>query len=129
MNDSQLACLGALGLALAIPSEAAAQDCKPNFSGKDRLTKAQTDVWSQYVSSTGLMSQLVLEKANVNLNFAIARIGDVTIVQLTLTKEEEPNKVARAVLESQYQASKGNQIVLGFKEGGTPLTFVASEAT
>ena len=129
MDDHHVVWLGALSLALAAPCLGAAQNCKPNVSGKDRVTKAQSDVWAQDVSSTGFMSQVVLEKANVNLNVAIARIGEFTIVQLTLTKEEDQNKVARAVLESQYRAEEGNQIVLGFKEGGTPLTFVASRAT
>jgi hypothetical protein len=121
--------LGLIAVALASPASGAAQNCKPDVSGKDRITKAESNFWTQNVATTGFMSQVVLEKANVTLNLAIGRVGDSTLLSLTLTKEEEPEKVARAVLESQYQAQRGNEIILGFKEGGTPLKFVASEAT
>ena len=116
----------ALSTLLLIPSSVSAQKCKPTVSGKEKLTKLQMDMWSQDVATTGFLSQVVLEKANVNLNLAVGRIGEFNVVRLTLTKEEESEKIARAVLESQYRAEKGNEFMLGFKEGGTPLRFVAS---
>lgn len=121
--------VGVCGILFLIPTTVIAQKCKPTLSGKEKLTKLQMDLWAQDVATTGFLSQVVLEKANVNLNVAIGRVGDANVVRLTLTKEEEPEKVARAVLESQYRAEKGNEFMFGFAQGGTPLRFVASDAT
>jgi hypothetical protein len=103
------------------------RNCKPDVSSFDKITKAKFESWGQDVYTTGFLSQVVLESAEVNINTSIVRVGDLNFIRVVLTKDEE--KIARAVLEDRYRAAKGNVFLLGFKQGGTPFQFVADDAT
>lgn len=123
-------CVGVVvgGLMTLSAAASAADDCKPSVSGKDKLTKKETMAWSQEVSGTGFASRVVMENANVTVSVLVGREGDTNIVQAAMSKAEEPDKAARVLLESGFKAEKGDQFHIGFKEGGDPLSFTATQA-
>ncbi len=108
-------------------SGAWAQDCKPNVSTRDKITKAQVTEWAQGLYQTGLIASTLTGSAEINISGSFLRDGSANAVNLILSKQE--TNVARAVLESQYKADKGNEFSFGFKNGGAPLKFVADAVT
>lgn len=56
----------------------------------------------------------------------VHRDGDKNYIVIIIEKKDE--KLARMAFESRYHAAKGDQIILGFKNGD-PLTFVATEVS
>lgn len=115
------------GLLFVLSSPVAAQNCKPDFSGKDKMTKVEVAEWSQNLYQTGFLASALLTSSEINITAAIQRKGDSNLMIIVLSKQEE--NVARAVVESPYRAEKGNEFLFGFKEGGTPLTFVAVDVS
>src|SRR5437016_4754773 len=87
---------------LASPSELRA-GCKPDFSGRDNLTKQPVDRWNQVLSSSGFMAAALLDN-DVTFTASIMRNGARTYVILIFEKVEE--NLARAAFESHYHASK-----------------------
>ena len=116
-----------IALAVVLSDPLAAQNCKPDASTKDKITKVQIDEWAQSLYQTGILASALTSSSEVNITGSISRVGDVTFMNIILAKQE--SNVARAVLESQYHAEKGNQFLFGFKEGGTPLTFTADQVS
>jgi kynureninase len=114
-------------LLMVMPTFVEAQNCKPTVSGKDKITKVQTDEWGQILYETGFLASAVMTTSEVNIGGTIARIGDVNTINVVLTKSE--SNTARAVLESPYKAEKGNEFIFGFKEGGEPLRFTADSVS
>jgi len=113
--------------ATALPFSLQGGNCKPNFSGKDRITKAVTSEWAQSLYHTGLLAAALVTTSQINVTASVARIGDANTVNIILEKQE--SNPGRAVVESPYKAEKGNEFLFGFKEGGDPLRFIADVVT
>jgi len=105
------------------PSSALAQDCRPNKSGPDPITRQQVDIWWQVISSTGILKQALLDD-DFSITATIGRYGLANAVNLELKKEIE--SLAKAAFESKYHAVKGNQFWCGLKDGPS-LAFTATE--
>jgi hypothetical protein len=112
-------------VALCASSETSAQSCKPEYSTQDKISKEQTDVWSQVLYKTSFGGSL-MGSSEVGITGAVGRYGASNAVNLQIEKKEE-SKV-NATFESQFNAQEGNRFSFGFKSGD-PLTFVASDAS
>lgn len=102
-----------------------ADSCKPDFSGKDSITKKQLDQWQQVLRQSGIMSAALMGN-DVTFTGFVQRGGDKNFVMISIQKVEE--NLARATFESQYSATKGDQIMFGFADGD-PLSFTATEVS
>jgi hypothetical protein len=100
-----------------------ADSCKPDSSGRDAITKKQTDQWQQVLSSSGFLSAALMDH-DVTFTAYVKRIGDSNFILVSIQKVEE--NLARAAFESHYHASNGDQLTFGFKDG-EPLSFVVTE--
>lgn len=107
---------------MAFINAAAAGECDPDFKGKDRITKKEVVQWHQVLTASGILSAALLEK-DITFTAYVARAGDKNVVGISVTKIEE--NLARAAFETQFRASKGDEILLGFKSGD-PVTFVTT---
>jgi hypothetical protein len=117
--------VAALIFALSASSETSAQSCKPEYSTQDKISKEQTDVWSQVLYKTSFGGSL-MGSSEVGITGAVGRYGGSNAVNLQIEKKEE-SKV-NATFESQFQAQEGNRFSFGFKSGD-PLTFTASDVS
>jgi len=102
---------------------ASAESCDPDISGQDRVTKKQVQRWQQVLSSSGFLSEAMMGQS-LAITARVHRDGDKNYIVIIIEKEEE--SVQNAAFESRYHAAKGDQIILGFKNGD-PLTFVVTE--
>ncbi|MFM2225492.1 MAG: hypothetical protein RJA07_1694 [Bacteroidota bacterium] len=100
------------------------QDCKPDYSKVDKITKTQNVVWKFDEFYHVTLGDAFVDPEKIFLNLSIGRYGSVNAISLTIVKEEDSKN--KATFESAYHAVKGNQFVLGTK-GGTPLVFTADE--
>ena len=117
--------LAALLVLLFTVSNISAQNCKPDYSKKDKIENKQVDAWTCELYETGFMKAAFLTTSTVNITFSIGRMENLNFVQLTLQKQEE--SVTRAVLESSLKGAKGNEFYLAIKDSD-PLKFVVNEA-
>lgn len=100
-----------------------AQTCKPGRTTKDKITKAQTDIWQQELYETPFLAAALMSTSEINITGVLIRVGTKNSIQLVLTKSE--SNEGRALLESIYRAAHGSEFLPGFKEGGEPLKFRA----
>lgn len=106
-------------------STALAESCTPDFVGHDNITKKPVQRWIQVLSSTGLLSEALMGNS-LAIYARIHRDGDKNFIVIIIEKKDE--NLTRVAFESRYHASKGDQIILGFKNGD-PLTFVATSVS
>ncbi len=106
-------------------SMVSAEPCTPDVSGQDRITKKPIQRWQQALRSTGLLSEALMG-SSLATYARIHRDGDKNYIVIIIEKKDE--NLTRAAFESRYHAAKGDQIILGFKNGD-PLTFVATEVS
>jgi hypothetical protein len=102
---------------------AGADSCKPDVSTVDKITKQQQDLWTQKISATDLGSRL-MGSSDVSISITVGRYGSSNAVSLEILKVEAKTS---ASFESSIRAVKGNRFFLGFKNGGEPLSFVATD--
>lgn len=114
----------AVALTLLSASAIYAGDCDPDVRGKDRITKQEILQWQQVLTASGFLSAALLEK-DITFTAYIARVGDKNVVGVIVQKVEE--NLARAAFETQFRAAKGDEIFLGFRNGG-PVTFITTKA-
>lgn len=114
----------ALVLTVIIAPALFAGDCDPDLHGKDRITKQEVRQWQQVLTSTGIFSAALLEK-DITFTAYVARSGDKNLIGVVVQKVEE--NLARAAFETQFRASRGDEIIFGFKNGD-PVTFVTTKA-
>ncbi|HEY6802924.1 MAG TPA: hypothetical protein VI306_05025 [Pyrinomonadaceae bacterium] len=95
------------------PSHAWAQNCKPDGSGQDKLSKQQFEYWFKTVSTSG-----------VGITVFVGRSGFANWVNVQLEKQEAA-ATSNTEFQSPLRAEKGNQFYFGLKNGG-PLTFVST---
>ena len=113
----------ALGCAFSSP-QASGDNCTPDISRLDKITKQQQDIWTQKVGGTGFGASLMGSK-DMAVFVTVGRYGNGNAVNVEILKEEA--SAAGASFDSALRALKGNRFFLGFKEGGEPLTFVATD--
>jgi len=106
-------------------SQTWAQNCKPDMSGKDNISKQQVDRWYQTLFSTGFGSSL-MNTSQVSIVAIVGRYGTVNSISVQIQKQEESKQ--NATFESEYHAVKGNQFYFGLKNG-EPLAFEATEVS
>ncbi len=104
--------------------QAGADSCKPDVSNVDKITKQQNDVWVQRTSATGLGASL-MGTTDVSVFITVGRYGGSSAVNVEILKEEA--SASSATFDSSLHAAKGNSFFLGFKDGGEPLSFVATD--
>ena len=104
-------------------SQAWAQDCKPNVSREDRITKERIDVWTQSLFSTSFGSSL-MNTSEISVFATVGRYGTLNAVNIEIQKREE--SATNAAFESAYRGAVGKQFYFGFKNGD-PVAFVVTE--
>lgn len=104
---------------------ALAQNCKPDSSGKDSITKQQVDRWWQSLYATGFGGSL-MSTSQISLVAIVGRYGTDNSIAIQIQKQEESKQ--NATFESEYHAVKGNQFYFGLKNG-EPLAFSATEVS
>src|SRR5215212_4845506 len=114
----------AVALTLLSASAIYAGDCDPDVRGKDRITKQEILQWQQVLTASGFLSAALFEK-DITFTAYVARVGDRNVVGVIVQKVEE--NLARAAFETQFRAAKGDEIFLGFRNGG-PVTFITTKA-
>lgn len=105
------------------PSQTWAQNCKPDVSREDKISKERIDVWAQVLFSTSFGSSL-MSTSEVGITATIGRYGSLNAVNLQIQKREE--SATNAQFESAYRAAVGKPFYFGFKNGD-PLAFVVTE--
>lgn len=106
-----------------IPRLSAAQNCKPDISTKDKITKQEINEWTQGLYQTSFLAAALVSTSEINITGSIARVGSENLLGVVLSKQE--SKPVKAVIESPYRAEKGGEFLFGFKEGGDPLKVIA----
>lgn len=104
-------------------SQAWAQDCKPNVSREDKITKERIDVWTQSLFSTSFGSSL-MSTSEISVFATVGRYGTLNAVNIEIQKREESG--TNAAFESAYRGAVGKQFYFGFKNG-EPVAFVVTE--
>lgn len=99
-------------------SPAWAQNCKPDISTQDKISKQQVDYWTQIVSTSGVTITV----------FVGGKSATGTQVGVVIQKAEIISATTSAEFQSALRAAKGNQFYFGLKNG-EPLTFVATGVT
>jgi hypothetical protein len=98
------------------PSKAWAQNCKPDISGQDKISKKQVDYWFKTVSTSGVAITVLVGRS---------AIGNSVGVQID---KQEAAATSNTEFQSPLRALKGNQFYFGLKNG-EPLTFVATDVS
>ena len=104
-------------------SQAWAQDCKPNVSREDKITKERIDIWTQSLFSTSFGSSL-MNTSEISVFATVGRYGTLNAVNIEIQKREE--SATNAAFESAYRGAVGKQFYFGFKNGD-PVAFVVTE--
>lgn len=104
-------------------SQAWAQNCKPDVSREDKISKERIDIWAQVLSSTSFGSSL-MSTSEVSVTATIGRYGTINAVNLELQKREE--SATNAAFESAFRGAVGKPFYFGFKNGD-PAVFVVTE--
>ncbi|MCK9404711.1 MAG: hypothetical protein M0Q26_15060 [Chitinophagaceae bacterium] len=101
-----------------------AQNCKPDNSRLDKITKQQLDEWSSVLYAPGIFNN-AMKNSNVKIAASIIRMGDINKIALVIIRTQE--KINTTTVD-QYRGAKGNEFYFGFKDG-TPIKFVVDEVT
>ncbi len=104
-------------------SKAWAQNCKPDVSREDKISKERIDIWAQVLFSTSFGSSL-MSTSEVGVTATIGRYGTINAVNLELQKREEA--ATNAAFESAFRGAVGKSFYFGFKNGD-PAAFVVTE--
>lgn len=102
---------------------ALAQNCKPDVSREDKISKQRIDIWTQSLFSTGLGSSL-MSTSEVSVTATVGRYGTINAVNIQIEKREE--SATNASFESAYRGAVGKSFYFGFKNGD-PVAFVVTD--
>jgi hypothetical protein len=97
-------------------SHAWAQDCKPDVSGQDKISKQQVDHWFKTVSTSGVAITVFVGGTST---------GSWVTVQID---KQEAAATTNTEFQSPLRAIKGNQFYFGLKNG-EPVKFVATSVS
>lgn len=98
--------------------------CKPDIEKADKITKEKMKAWEYELYVTPLTGSIG-GADEFGIKVIIGQTGDKYELDIQITKYEMNEK--KANFESKVKGSKGSTVLFGFKEGGTPLTFTATE--
>lgn len=98
------------------PSLVWAQNCKPDISGQDKISKQQVDYWFKTVSTSG-----------VAITVYVGGIASTNWVMVQIDKQEAA-ATSNTEFQSALHAEKGNPFYFGLKNG-EPLTFVSTSVS
>jgi hypothetical protein len=104
--------------------QASAQNCKPDYSQVDKITKQQTTQWGQVLFETSFGHQLWDSSSVETITCRVGRYGNENAISIVIQKQE--NSIKDAAFEPSYRAENGNQFFFGFKDG-EPLAFTSTE--
>jgi hypothetical protein len=104
-------------------SQAWAQNCKPDVSREDKITKERIDIWTQSLFSTGFGSSL-MNTSEISMFATVGRYGTVNAVNIEIQKREE--SATNAAFESAFRGAVGKPFYFGFKNDD-PVAFVVTE--
>ncbi len=104
-------------------SQAWAQNCKPDVSTEDKISKERINIWAQNLFSTSFGGSL-LGTSDVTVTVTVGRYGSLNAINLQIRKREE--SATNAALESAYRGAKGKPFYLGFK-AGDPVALTVTE--
>ena len=104
-------------------STAIAASCKPDRDWVDVISKQRNIQWEYNLTKVGGLKGMLV-KDEIAMFVIVARLGNVNVINLQLTKVE--NDRDRVGLDSRFRATKGDQIVFGIVNGA-PLSFVATD--
>lgn len=102
-----------------------AQNCNPDMSREDKISKQKIDVWVQSLFSTGFGSSL-MNTSEVGITATVGRYGIFNAINLQIQKSEE--SATNAAFESAYRAAVGKSFYFGFKSGD-PVAFVVTDVS
>ena len=102
--------------------QAWAQNCKPDVSREDKISKERIDIWLQSLFSTGFGSSL-MSTSEVDITATVGRYGTINAVNIQIQKREE--SATNAAFESAYRGAVGKPFYFGFKNGD-PVAFVVT---
>lgn len=111
-----------LGLA---PLDLFSQDCKPEVSTQDKITKQQVKVWRQSIWSTSFASAVVNTNES-EVTVAVGLYGEANAVSLIIQKKEE--SATNAAFDAAYRGAQGLPFYFGLKSGD-PLSFMVTEVS
>src|SRR5260221_11127303 len=112
-----------LSLALAMPAKA--ENCKPDISKEDRISKQKIDIWTQELFATSFMGSL-MSTSEVGIVVTVGRYGSLNAINLQIRKSEE--SFSNAAFESAYRGAEGKPFYFGFK-WGEPVALVITECS
>jgi hypothetical protein len=104
-------------------SPASAQNCKPDVSKEDKISKERVEIWAQVLFSTSFGSSL-MSTSEMSVTATIGRYGAINAVNLELQKREE--SATNSAFESAFRGVVGKTFYFGFKNGD-PAAFVVTE--
>lgn len=104
-------------------SHAWAQNCKPDVSREDKISKQNVEVWTQSLFSTSFGSSL-MSTSEMSVFATVGRYGSINAVNIEIHKSEE--SATNAAFESAYRGAVGKTFYFGFKNGD-PLAFVVTD--
>jgi hypothetical protein len=122
---STYAIFGALAFACLGSADANAQNCKPDLSREDRISKERVEVWAQVLSETGFGAKVV-GTTEVGITASVGRYGSRNAINLQIQKKEESRQ--KVEFESSYRSAAGKPFYFGFTSG-SPLAFVVTEVS
>lgn len=102
---------------------ASAQNCKPDVSREDKISKQNIDIWTQSLFSTGFGSSL-MNTSEVAITATVGRYGSINAVNIQIQKREE--SATNSAFESAYRGAVGKPFYFGFKSGD-PVAFVVTD--
>jgi hypothetical protein len=115
--------IATLLIASAYASSVSGAACRPDFSEQDKISKAANVKWFHNVTEVGFWKSMVV--TDIDVLVIVGRYGDTNILNIQIVNKQ--NDRDRAAFDSRYRASQNDRFVFGFKEGGEPLTFTATE--
>lgn len=98
------------------PSEATAQNCKPDLSQVDKISKQQQDYWLQVLSTSDVAITLILRNSATSSSLAVQ------------IDKQEAAATSNTQFQSPLRAEKGDQFYFGLRNSA-PLTFVATSVS
>lgn len=100
----------------------AAAQCRPDFSSRDKITRAEVAKWHRNLTEAGFLKSLISE--DIDVIASIGRYGDVNALNVEIVNKQ--NDRDRAAFDSRYRAVKGDRFFLGFGDA-EPLAFEATD--
>lgn len=114
-----------LAVALVAPTPATAQNCRPDLSKLDSISREKIEVWAQDLYTTSF-GAAVVGTSETSVVGTVGRYGTVNVVTIQLQHKEE--SAEKAAFDARMRGAKGLPILFGFASG-EPVKLVVTEVT